>query len=199
MYHFLPVAVRYDGKKAEVEHGFQVHVGPMYSDVRGHLKIRSADPSARPSILFNYLSTENDRREWIEAVNVSREILRQPAMAPFNGGEISPGPSVTTDQEILDWVARDAETALHPSCTAKMGPASDPMAVVDPHTMKVHGTEGLRVADASAMPYVTNGNIFAPVMMLAEKAADLILGRELPAEREPFYRHTPLSQLEEAS
>ncbi|MDQ0259204.1 choline dehydrogenase [Sinomonas atrocyanea] len=199
MYHFLPVAVRYDGKKAEVEHGFQVHVGPMYSDVRGHLKIRSADPSTRPSILFNYLSTENDRREWIEAINVSREILRQPAMAPFNGGEISPGPSVTTEKEILDWVARDAETALHPSCTAKMGPASDPMAVVDPHTMKVHGTEGLRVADASAMPYVTNGNIFAPVMMLAEKAADLVLGRELAAQPEPFYRHTPLSQLEEAS
>uniref|UniRef100_UPI002FE299B5 choline dehydrogenase n=1 Tax=Sinomonas sp. TaxID=1914986 RepID=UPI002FE299B5 len=199
MYHFLPVAVRYDGKKADVEHGYQVHVGPMYSDARGHLKIRSADPSERPSILFNYLSTEQDRREWIEAIRVSREILRQPAMAPFNGGEISPGPDVSTDQEILDWVSRDAETALHPSCTAKMGPAGDPMAVVDPLTMKVHGTEGLRVADASAMPYVTNGNIFAPVMMLAEKAADLILGRALPAESEPFYRHTATSEFEEAS
>jgi choline dehydrogenase len=199
MYHFLPVAVRYDGKKADVDHGFQVHVGPMYSDARGHLKIRSADPTARPSILFNYLSTEQDRREWIEAIRVSREILRQPAMAPFNGGEISPGASVQTDQEILDWVARDAETALHPSCTAKMGPASDPLAVVDPLTMQVHGTEGLRVADASAMPYVTNGNIFAPVMMLAEKAADLILGRQLPAEPEPFYRHSTVSELEEAS
>lgn len=199
MYHFLPVAVRYDGQKAGVAHGYQVHVGPMYSDARGHLRIRSADPSARPSILFNYLSTEQDRREWVEAIRVSREILSQPAMAPFNGGEISPGPGVATDAEILDWVARDAETALHPSCTAKMGPASDPMAVVDPLTMKVHGTEGLRVADASAMPYVTNGNIFAPVMMLAEKAADLILGRQLPAEPEPYYRHSTVSQLEEAS
>jgi choline dehydrogenase len=198
MYHFLPVAVRYDGKKADVEHGFQVHVGPMYSDARGHLKIRSADPMARPSILFNYLSTEQDRREWIEAIRVSREILRQPALAPFNGGEISPGTAVTTDAEILDWVARDAETALHPSCTAKMGPDTDPMAVVDPLTMKVHGTEGLRVVDASAMPYVTNGNIFAPIMMLAEKAADLILGHALPAEDLPFHRHD-LAQTEEAA
>ncbi|GAA2202494.1 choline dehydrogenase [Sinomonas flava] len=198
MYHFLPVAVRYDGKKADVQHGYQVHVGPMYSDARGHLRIRSADPAERPSILFNYLSTEQDRREWIEAIRVSREILRQPAMAPFNGGEISPGAAVTTDQEILDWVARDAETALHPSCTAKMGPDSDPMAVVDPLTMKVHGTEGLRVVDASAMPYVTNGNIFAPVMMLAEKAADHILGRALPAEDLAYHRHE-LAQTEEAA
>lgn len=117
MFHFLPVAVRYDGQKADTDHGFQVHVGPMYSDARGSLKIRSNDPKEHPSMVFNYLSTEQDRREWIEAIRVSREILSQPAMAPYNSGEISPGPSVQTDEEILNWVARDAETALHPSCT----------------------------------------------------------------------------------
>jgi choline dehydrogenase len=121
---------------------------------------------------------------------VARDILGQSAMAPFNGGETSPGPAVSTDAEILEWVAADAETALHPSCTAKMGPASDPMAVVDPATMRVHGTQGLRVVDASVMPYVTNGNIYAPVMMVAEKAADIILGdTPLPPVKAEFYRH----------
>lgn len=116
--------------------------------------------------------------------------MSQSAMSSYNSGEISPGAAVSTDEEILEWVANDAETALHPSCTAKMGPASDPMAVVDPLTMKVHGLENLRVVDASAMPYVTNGNIHAPVLMLAEKAADLILGREpLEAIHADFYRH----------
>ncbi|MCR6109497.1 choline dehydrogenase [Bacillus sp. A301a_S52] len=190
MFHFLPVAVRYDGQKADTAHGFQVHVGPMYSDARGSLKIRSKNPKEHPSMVYNYLSTEQDRSEWIEAVRISREIMSQPAMAPYNSGEISPGSSVKTDEEILDWVAKDAETALHPSCTAKMGPVSDPMAVVDPETMKVHGLENVRVADASAMPYVTNGNIHAPVLMLAEKAADLILGREpLAPIHADFYRH----------
>ncbi|SET40398.1 choline dehydrogenase [Oceanobacillus limi] len=190
MFHFLPVAVRYDGQKADTKHGFQVHVGPMYSDARGSLKIRSKDPKEHPSMVYNYLSTEQDRREWVEAVRISREIMSQPAMAPYNSGEISPGPSVQTDEEILDWVAKDAETALHPSCTAKMGPASDPMSVVDPQTMKVHGLENVRVVDASAMPYVTNGNIHAPVLMLAEKASDLILGRKpLDPIHADFYRH----------
>lgn len=190
MFHFLPVAVRYDGQKAETEHGFQVHVGPMYSDARGKLKIRSSDPTQHPSMVFNYLSTEQDRREWVEAIKVARDILSQPALAPYNSGEISPGPSVRTDKEILDWVAKDAETALHPSCTAKMGPDSDPMAVVDPLTMKVHGLDNVRVADASAMPYVTNGNIHAPVLMLAEKASDIILGRKpLEPFKADFYRH----------
>lgn len=190
MYHFLPLAVRYDGKKADAPHGFQVHVGPMYSDSRGSLKIRSTDPREHPSILFNYLSTEQDRREWVEAIRVSREILSQGAMRPYNSGELSPGAEVRTDEQILDWVKRDAETALHPCGTAKMGPACDRLAVVDPLTMKVHGVQGLRVVDASAMPYVTNGNIYAPVMMLAEKAADLILGKA-PMEPEyvDFYRH----------
>ena len=146
MFHFLPVAVRYDGQKADADHGFQVHVGPMYSDARGTLKIRSKNPKEHPSMIYNYLSTEQDRSEWIEAIRVSREILSQPAIKPYNSGEISPGPSVSTDEEILEWVAKDAETALHPSCTAKMGPDSDPMAVVDPLTMKVHGLDNVRVS-----------------------------------------------------
>jgi choline dehydrogenase len=174
MFHFLPIAIRYDGSQPAGGHGYQVHVGPMYSDARGHVLIRSGDPREHPSILFNYLSTDQDRREWVEAIEITRNILGQPAFAPFDGGEISPGPSVSTSGEILDWVARDAETALHPSCTARMG--TDEMSVLDPLTMKVHGMEGLRVVDASSMPYVTNGNIYAPVMMLAEKSADLILG-----------------------
>lgn len=188
MFHFLPIAVRYDGTMPAGGHGYQVHIGPMYSDVRGTLKIVSTDPAVHPALRFNYLSTENDRKEWVECIRVAREILRQPALSPYDGGEISPGPEVESDKEILAWVAKDAETALHPSCTARLG--IDPMAVLDPETMAVHGTQGLRVADASAMPYVTNGNIYAPVMMLAERAADLILGRvPLAAEHVDFYRH----------
>ncbi|HEY3464043.1 MAG TPA: choline dehydrogenase [Amycolatopsis sp.] len=188
MFHFLPVAIRYDGSAPTEGHGYQVHVGPMYADTRGSIKITSTDPRQHPAIKFNYLSTENDRREWVEAVRVARKILNQPALDPYNGGEISPGPSVETDEEILDWVAKDAETALHPSCTAKMG--VDEKSVVDPQTMRVHGTEGLRVVDASVMPYIPNGNIYAPVMMTAEKAADLILGNTpLDPIKLPFYRH----------
>ncbi|GIH90188.1 choline dehydrogenase [Planobispora siamensis] len=190
MFHFLPIAIRYDGSAPASGHGYQVHVGPMYSDARGSVRIRSADPRLKPALRFNYLSTDQDRREWVEAIRKAREILSQPAFAEFSGGEISPGPSVETDGQILDWVARDGETALHPSCTCRMG--VDEMSVVDPATMGVHGLEGLRVVDASAMPYVTNGNIYAPVMMLAEKAADLVRGdAPLPPERVEFYRHTP--------
>ncbi len=188
MFHFLPIAIRYDGSQPAAEHGYQVHIGPMYSDVRGSLKIRSKDPFEHPAMQFNYLSTENDRREWVEMVRAARNILEQEAFAAFSEGEISPGPSVRTDEEILEWVAQEGETALHPSCTAKMG--TDEMSVVDPETMKVHGTEGLRVVDASVMPYVTNGNIYAPVMMLAEKAADIIAGHEpLGPLDAPYYRH----------
>ncbi len=176
MYHFLPLAVRYDGTTPTSGHGYQVHVGPMYSDARGTVRITSTDPRKHPAIRFNYLSTEQDQREWVEAIRVTRNILGQEAFAPFDGGELSPGPDVVTDEQILDWVAKDAETALHPSCTARMG--TDDMSVLDPETLRVRGTEGLRVVDASSMPYVTNGNIYAPVMMLAEKAADLILGNE---------------------
>ena len=187
MYHFLPLAVRYDGSSPAGGHGYQVHVGPMYSDARGSVTITSTDPTAHPAIRCNYLSTEQDRREWVEAIRRSREILNQPAFEAFNDGEISPGPSVQTDQQILDWVGREGETALHPSCTCRMG--TDEMSVVDPATMRVHGTAGLRVVDASVMPYVTNGNIYAPVMMVAEKAADIILGNDpLTPENAPFYR-----------
>ena len=188
MFHFLPLAIRYDGSAGANGHGYQVHVGPMYSDARGSLTLRSADPREHPALRFNYLSTDQDRREWVEAVRVARTLLNQPALAEFNGGETSPGSAIETDEAILDWVARDAETALHPSCTARMG--VDAESVVDPLTMRVHGIDGLRVVDASAMPYVTNGNIYAPVMMLAEKAADLIRGETpLPPEPMPFYRH----------
>ncbi|HEU0236691.1 MAG TPA: choline dehydrogenase [Candidatus Limnocylindrales bacterium] len=188
MFHFLPLAIRYDGSAGASGHGYQVHVGPMYSDARGSLTLRSTDPRVYPALRFNYLSTAQDRREWVEAIRVARQLLNQPAMAPFNGGETSPGPAVETDEQILDWVARDGETALHPSCTARMG--TDVESVTDPLTMGVHGLDGLRVVDASAMPYVTNGNIYAPVMMLAEKAADLIAGSTpLAPEPIPFYRH----------
>ncbi|WP_055478755.1 choline dehydrogenase [Sphaerimonospora mesophila] len=188
MFHFLPIAVRYDGSSPSGGHGYQVHVGPMYSDARGTVKIKSRDPRVHPALRFNYLSTDQDRREWVEAVRVSRNILSQPAFDEFNAGELSPGLSVQSDEEILDWVARDGETALHPSCTAKMG--VDDMSVVDPDSMRVHGVEGLRIVDASVMPYVTNGNIYAPVMMVAEKAADLILGNTpLPPVEAAFYRH----------
>ncbi len=193
MFHFLPIAIRYDGSTPadgrKIEHGYQVHIGPMYSDSRGSVKITSADPRVKPALRFNYLSTDEDRREWVEAIHVTRSILGAAAFAPFSDGEISPGAEVQTDEQILDWVAKDAETALHPSCTCRMG--TDEMSVVDPLTMKVHGVNGLRVCDASAMPYVTNGNIYAPVMMMAEKAADLIAGNApLPAEPIEFYRHS---------
>jgi choline dehydrogenase len=174
MFHFLPIAVRYDGSAPAGGHGYQVHIGPMNSDARGSVRITSADPAVKPALRFNYLSTDQDRREWVEAIGVARAILRQAAMDPYNAGELSPGPGVQTPEQIIDWVRRDGETALHPSCTCAMG--TGPMAVVDPDTMRVHGLEGLRVVDASVMPYVTNGNIYAPVMMIAEKSADLILG-----------------------
>jgi choline dehydrogenase len=189
MFHFLPLAIRYDGTAPSGGHGYQVHVGPMYSNARGTIKIKSTNPLEKPALRFNYLSTDQDRSEWIEAIHIARKILTQSAMTPFNGGEVSPGVEVDTDEEILDWVRRDGETALHPSCTAKMG--TDKLSVVDPQTMKVHGVDGLRVVDASVFPYVTNGNIYAPVMMVAEKAADLILGNvPLPPEPLLFYRAT---------
>jgi len=185
MFHFLPLAIRYDGSQPAAKHGYQVHVGPMYSDVRGSLKITSAGPRTHPALRFNYLSTPADRGEWVEAIHVARSILEQPAFAAYDGGELSPGPSVQSDEEILDWVARDAETALHPSCTCAMG------TVVDPATMRVYGLDGLRVVDASVFPFIPNGNIYAPVMMVAEKAADLIRGvAPLAPLRHEFYRHT---------
>jgi choline dehydrogenase len=184
MFHFLPLAIRYDGSQPAAKHGYQVHVGPMYSDVRGSVKITSSDPRTHPALRFNYLSTPNDRREWVEAIRVARSLLEQAAFAPYDGGEISPGSAVESDEEILDWVARDAETALHPSCTCAMG------TVVDPATMRVNGLEGIRVVDASVFPTIPNANLYAPVMMVAEKAADLIRGNTpLEPLRNDFYRH----------
>lgn len=198
MFHFLPLAIRYDGTQPAGGHGYQVHVGPMNSDARGSVRITSTNPHTHPALRFNYLSTEQDRREWVEAIACARHILGQPAFAEYDAGEISPGPDVTTDEEVLDWVARDAETALHPSCTCRMG--IDELAVVDPETLRVRGLDGLRVVDASVMPYVTNANIYAPVMMIAEKAADLILGgTPLPPEYVPFYRHDAERSAETAS
>ncbi|MGH3383107.1 MAG: choline dehydrogenase [Nocardioidaceae bacterium] len=194
MFHFLPIAIRYDGTAPTKGHGYQVHIGPMYSDARGTVKITSTDPRDHPALRFNYLSTDQDRREWVESVRVARSILNQPAFEPFNDGELSPGPQVETDEQILDWVAKDAETALHPSCTARMG--TDDLSVLDPTTLRVHGVDGLRVVDASSMPYVTNGNIYAPVMMLAEKSADLILGNApLEPSHAPYYRYRDGSPL----
>src|SRR6185437_4484015 len=133
-----------------------------------------------------YLSTPTDRAEWTEAIAIARRILNQLAFDEFNAGELSPGPAVTNEKEVLEWVARDAETALHPSCTCAMG--TGPLSVTDPDSLAVHGVSGLRVVDASVMPYVTNGNIYAPTMMIAEKAADLIMGNTpLPPEPIPYY------------
>ena len=188
MFHFLPIAVRYDGSVPAAGHGYQFHIGPMFSNSRGWVRIASDDPFAKPRMLFNYLSTPEDRREWVEAIAIARNIMGQPAFEEFNGGEMSPGLEVEGDEAVFDWVRKDAETALHPSCTARMG--TDGMGVLDPASMRVHGTGGLRVVDASSMPSVTNGNIYAPVMMLAEKAADLILGNTpLEASTAPQYRH----------
>ncbi|MBO0827418.1 MAG: choline dehydrogenase [Streptosporangiales bacterium] len=194
MFHFLPIAIRYDGSSPTQGHGYQVHIGPMYADTRGTVKLKSTDPRVHPALRFNYLSTGNDRREWIEAVRVARNILNQQAFDPFNDGELSPGPRVDSDEEILEWVAADAETALHSSCTVKMGTGDD--ACVDPSSMRVHGVDGLRVVDASVMPYITNGNIYAPVMMTAEKAADLVLGNApLEPSKAPWYSHRDHSPL----
>ena len=188
MFHFLPIAVRYDGSVPAAGHGYQFHIGPMFSNSRGWVRIASDDPFAKPRMLFNYLSTPEDRREWVEAIAIARNIMGQPAFEEFNGGEMSPGLEVEGDEAVFDWVRKDAEPALHPSCTARMG--TDGMGVLDPASMRVHGTGGLRVVDASSMPSVTNGNIYAPVMMLAEKAADLILGNTpLEASTAPQYRH----------
>jgi len=186
-YHFLPIAIRYDGTAPNAGHGYQVHVGPMNTDVRGHVKIKSSDPSEYPSVLFNYLSTEQEKREWVEAIRKTREIMTQPAFDEFRGDELAPGIQAQTDEEILEFVANEGESAYHPSCTCAMG--THDMAVTDSE-LRVHGVEGLRVVDASVMPYVTNGNIYAPVMMIAEKAADMILGNTpLAPDNSPYYKH----------
>jgi choline dehydrogenase len=153
MFHFLPVAIRYDGSAPTEGHGYQVHIGPMYATPAAGCASRAATRGCTRRSASTTSRRPNDRREWVEAVRVARSILNQPAFAPYNDGELSPGRGVETDEQILDWVRADAETALHPSCTAKLG--IDELAVVDPGSMRVHGVDGLRVVDASVFPYVT--------------------------------------------
>lgn len=186
-YHFLPMAVAYDGSTLAQEHGFQAHVGPMRTKSRGWVRLRSTDPRDKPRILFNYLSEADDWTEMRACVRLTREIFAQPAFDRYRGREIQPGNEVQTDEQIDSFIRAKVESAYHPSCSCKMGGAQDPMAVVDPST-RVYGLEGLRIVDSSIMPSVTTGNLNAPTIMLAEKAADHILGKGLlPPENAPFY------------
>ncbi len=179
-YHFLPMAVAYDGSTLAQEHGFQAHIGPMRSKSRGWVRLKSRDPFDKPRILFNYLSEPDDWLEMRACVRLTREIFAQHAFDRYRGRELSPGAAVQTDEQIDAFIRDKVESAYHPSCSCKMGAANDPMAVVDPET-RVRGLQGLRVVDSSIMPSVTTGNLNAPTIMLAEKAADHILGRGLLA------------------
>ncbi|MEM0942435.1 MAG: choline dehydrogenase [Pseudomonadota bacterium] len=175
-YHFLPIAVRYDGQAAAEGHGFQAHVGPMRSPSRGHVTLASADPEAPPKILFNYMSTEEDWADFRHCIRLTREIFAQEAFAPFRGKEIQPGAALQSDDELNGFIREHVESAYHPSGTARMGRRDDPMAVVDPET-RVIGVDGLRLADSSIFPRIPNGNLNGPSIMVGEKAADHILGR----------------------
>jgi choline dehydrogenase len=175
-YHFLPLAVTYDGQSMAEQHGFQAHVGPMRSRSRGWVRLRSPDPAAKPEIRFNYMSHPDDWAEMRACVRLTREIFAQAPFDPYRGEELQPGAHVTDDAAIDAFIRQKVETAYHPSCSCRMGRADDPMAVVDPQA-RVIGVEGLRVADASIMPSITTGNLNAPTIMLAEKASDHILGR----------------------
>ncbi|MDB5506300.1 MAG: hypothetical protein JWR75_938 [Devosia sp.] len=181
-FHFIPIAVRYDGQAAAEGHGFQAHVGPMRSASRGAVTLRSADPKAPPRIQFNYMSDEKDWADFRHCIRVTREIFGQAAFDPYRGKEILPGEAYQSDDELDDHIRRHAESAYHPCGTCRMGRASDPMAVVDP-ACRVIGVDGLRVADSSIFPRITNGNLNAPSIMVGEKASDHILGRTpLPAD-----------------
>ena len=185
-FHFLPVAANYDGRAPAKGHGFQAHMGPMRPTSRGYVKTVSADPKAKPEILFNYLQTEQDQREFRDGLKLTREIFSQKALDTYRGEELAPGPSVQSDSEIDAFIRAKCESAYHPSCTCKMG--VDNMAVVD-SSGRVHGTEQLRVVDASIMPSIISGNLNATVIMMAEKLADHIRGNEpLPASDAPVYR-----------
>ncbi|WP_093419458.1 choline dehydrogenase [Tranquillimonas alkanivorans] len=186
-YHFLPLAVRYDGKAAAEGHGFQAHVGPMRSKSRGSVSLRSTDADAAPSIRFNYMSHPDDWAEFRTCIRLTRELFRQPAFAPYYGHEIQPGDGVQSDDELDAFIKEHAESAYHPCGTCRMGAADDPDAVVDPEG-RVIGVEGLRVADSSIFPRITNGNLNAPSIMVGEKIADHVLGKgPLPRdESEPW-------------
>jgi choline dehydrogenase len=186
-FHFLPMAVAYDGSTLAKEHGFQAHAGPMRSKSRGWVRLRSADPTDPPRIQFNYMSHPQDWIEMRACVRLTREIFAQHALDPYRGREIKPGAECVSDEAIDAFVRDYVDTAYHPSCTCKMGSPGDPFAVVDPET-RVIGVEALRVVDSSIMPAITNGNLNAPTIMLAEKAADMIRGLDpLPASNAPYY------------
>jgi len=191
-YHFLPAAIRYDGQAAFDGHGFQVHVGPNKPDSRGHVRISGPDSIHEPLIQFNYLSTEKDLADWRQCLRLTREILQQPALDEFRGGEIQPGIDLSDDAAVDAWVRRNVETAYHPSCSCRMGARNDERAVVDPQC-RVRGLEGVRIVDSSIFPTIPNGNLNAPTIMVAERAADLILGKEpmqidAPVWRDPEWR-----------
>jgi choline dehydrogenase len=186
-YHFLPLAVSYDGKTLATEHGMQAHVGPMRSKSRGWIRLASPDPLDAPKIFFNYMSDPEDWQDMRACVRLTREIFAQAAFDPWRGREIQPGAEITSNAAIDDFIREKVESAYHPSGTCKMGSATDPTAVVDPEA-RVIGIEGLRVVDSSIIPSITNGNLNAPTIMLAEKAADHIRGREpLAASNAPYY------------
>ncbi|TBR42750.1 choline dehydrogenase [Marinomonas agarivorans] len=187
-YHFLPAAMRYDGQAAFDGHGFQVHVGPNKPESRGKVWIESSDPKAKPRIIFNYLSTEQDKQDWRDCIRLTREILQQTALDDYRGDEIQPGLDIQSDEEIDAWVRQNVESAYHPSCSCKMGADDDPMAVLDSQC-QVRGVQGLRVVDSSIFPTITNGNLNAPSIMVAEKAADMILGKEAMVEEAPVWVH----------
>ncbi len=187
-YHFLPLAVTYDGQSMAKQHGFQAHVGPMRSKSRGWVRLRSADPAAKPEIRFNYMSHPDDWTEMRACVRLTREIFAQGPFDPYRGEELQPGKDAISDEAIDAFIRDKVETAYHPSCSCKMGRVDDPMAVVDTQA-RVIGVTGLRVVDASIMPSITTGNLNAPTLMLAEKAADHILGKPLlPPSNADFYQ-----------
>ncbi len=186
-YHFLPAAMRYDGQAAFDGHGFQVHVGPNKPESRGTVAITSANPHDKPRIEFNYISTEQDRQDWRDCIRLTREILMQPAMDEYRGEEIQPGMDIKSDDAIDEWVKENVESAYHPSCSCKMGADDDPMAVLD-ETCRVRGIQGLRVVDSSIFPTIPNGNLNAPTIMVAERAADMILNKApLPTQDLPVW------------
>ncbi len=174
-YHFLPAAMRYDGNAAMDGHGYQVHAGVNKVTSRGSVKIKSSDPQSKPTIIFNYMETEQDRQDWRDCIRLTREILSQPALDEFNAGEASPGIGVSSDEEIDAWVRANVESAYHPSCSCKMGSLDDPMTVVN-NEGQVNGIGSLRVIDSSVFPTIPNGNLNGPTIMLAEKMADSVLG-----------------------
>src|SRR5690606_21675292 len=186
-YHFIPVAIRYDGKAAANAHGFQAHVGPMRSKSLGAVTLRSGDPREKPLIRFNYMSHPDDWSDFRHCIRLTREIFGQEAFDHYRGREISPGAAVQSDDELDDFIREHAESAYHPCGTCRMGRADDPMSVVDPQC-RVIGVEGLRVADSSIFPRITNGNLNAPSIMVGEKASDHILGRQplSPSNQEPW-------------